>query len=86
MHEGMSKATRVTVTLDPQVAEWAKQAADQQNRSLSSVINASLRTALVHESLAKLTVDEDAERAAAYDDLNITEAAETDARRNRGAA
>ncbi|GAA5072910.1 DUF6364 family protein [Nocardia iowensis] len=82
----MSKATRVTVTLDPQVAEWAKQAADQQNRSLSSVINASLRTALVHESLAKLTVDEDAERAAAYDDLNITEAAETDARRNRGAA
>ncbi|WP_378738659.1 DUF6364 family protein [Nocardia brasiliensis] len=82
----MSKATRVTVTLDPQVAEWAKQAADQQNRSLSSVINASLRTALVHESLAKLTVDEDAERAAAYDDLTITEAAETDARRNRGAA
>lgn len=86
MHEGMSKATRVTVTLDPQVAEWAKQAADQQNRSLSSVINASLRTALVHDSLAKLAVDDAVEQAAAYDDLNVTEAAETDARRNRGAA
>ncbi|WP_194837496.1 DUF6364 family protein [Nocardia sp. XZ_19_369] len=82
----MNKATRVTVTLDPQVAEWAKQAADQQNRSLSSVINASLRTALVHDSLAKLAVDEAAEQAAAYDDLTIAEAAETDARRNRGAA
>ncbi|MFD6161610.1 DUF6364 family protein [Nocardia sp. NPDC051321] len=76
----MSKATRVTVTLDPQVAEWAKQAADQQNRSLSSVINASLRTALVHDSLAKLAVDDAAEQSAAYDDLNVTEAAETDAR------
>lgn len=76
----MSKATRVTVTLDPQVAEWAKQAADQQNRSLSSVINASLRTALVHDSLAKLAVDDAAEQAAAYDDLNVAEAAETDAR------
>lgn len=80
MHVSMSKATRVTVTLDPQVAEWAKQAADQQKRSLSAVINASLRSALVHDSLAKLAVDEEAERAAAYDDVHITEAAEADAR------
>ncbi len=86
MHMSMSKATRVTVTLDPQVAEWAKQAADRQNRSLSSVINASLRTALVHDSLAKLPVDDEAERAAAYVDVSLNEAAETHARRNRGAA
>ncbi|MGW4328210.1 hypothetical protein ACWEKR_20180 [Nocardia sp. NPDC004573] len=75
----MSRATRVTVTLDPQVAEWARQAADRQNRSLSAVINAALRTTLVHESLTALTIDEEAELAAAYDDLRLGQAAEDDA-------
>ncbi|MFD0362961.1 hypothetical protein ACFQZZ_16075 [Nocardia sp. GCM10030253] len=75
----MSKATRVTVTLDPQVAAWAEQAADRRKRSLSSVINTSLRTALVSDSLADLAVDEDAELAAAYADLDRTMAAEADA-------
>ncbi|MCP2278543.1 hypothetical protein SAMN04244553_3447 [Nocardia amikacinitolerans] len=87
MHEGMSKATRITVTLDPQVAEWAKQAAERQNRSLSSLINSSLRTALVHESLTSLPVDDEADRAAAQDELDLTESAAADARRrSRGAA
>ncbi|MEU7632308.1 DUF6364 family protein [Nocardia sp. NPDC049220] len=76
----MSKATRVTVTLDPQVAEWAREAAERQNRSLSSVINAALRTTLVHDSLTALAVDEEAEQAAAYDDMQLTQAAENDAR------
>ncbi|MEU7765555.1 DUF6364 family protein [Nocardia sp. NPDC049190] len=76
----MSKATRVTVTLDPQVAEWAREAAERQNRSLSSVINAALRTTLVHDSLTALVVDEEAEQAAAYDDVQLTQAAENDAR------
>ena len=80
MHTGMSKATRVTVTLDPQVAEWAREAAERQNRSLSSVINAALRTTLVHDSLTALAVDEEAEQAAAYDDVQLTQAAENDAR------
>ncbi|MEV6430604.1 hypothetical protein [Nocardia sp. NPDC051463] len=71
----MSKAKRVTVTLDPQVAAWAEQAADRERRSLSSVINSALRTALVHDSLAKLVVDDDAELAAAYADLDHTRAA-----------
>lgn len=79
MHTGMSKATRVTVTLDPQVAEWAREAADRQNRSLSSVINAALRTTLVHDSLTALVIDEEAELAAAYDEVALTEAAEDDA-------
>lgn len=78
MHTGMSKATRVTVTLDPQVAEWARAAADRQNRSLSAVINAALRTTLVHDSLTALTIDEEAELAAAYDDVAITQAAADD--------
>ncbi|MFF0529714.1 DUF6364 family protein [Nocardia amikacinitolerans] len=83
----MSKATRITVTLDPQVAEWAKQAAERQNRSLSSLINSSLRTALVHESLTSLPVDDEADRAAAQDELDLTESAAADARRrSRGAA
>lgn len=86
MHFGMSKAKRVTVTLDPQVAVWAEQAADRQQRSLSSVINSALRTALVHDSLAKLVVDDDAELAAAYADLDHTRAAESDDRGLRGAA
>ncbi|WP_040775922.1 hypothetical protein [Nocardia pneumoniae] len=75
----MSKATRVTVTLDPQVAEWAREAADRQNRSLSSVINAAVRTTLVHDSLTALIIDEEAELAAAYDDVTLTQAAEEDA-------
>ncbi|WP_442023451.1 DUF6364 family protein [Nocardia sp. 2YAB30] len=75
----MSKSTRVTVTLDPQVAEWARQAADRQNRSLSSVINAALRTTLVHESLTALVIDEEAELGAAYEDVQLTQAAENDA-------
>ncbi|WP_330232427.1 hypothetical protein OHA40_08000 [Nocardia sp. NBC_00508] len=75
----MSKATRVTVTLDPQVAEWAREAADRQSRSLSSVINAALRSTLVHDSLSALIIDEEAEQAAAYDDLALTQAAEDDA-------
>ncbi len=79
MHTGMSKATRVTVTLDPQVAEWAREAADRQNRSLSAVINAALRTTLVHDSLTALPIDEDAELAAAYDDVTLTQAADDDA-------
>ncbi len=87
MHEGMSKATRITVTLDPQVAEWAKQAAERQNRSLSSLINASLRSALVHDSLTSLAVDDAADLAAAHDELDLTESAAADARRrSRGAA
>ncbi len=87
MHESMSKATRITVTLDPQVAEWAKQAAERQNRSLSSLINASLRSALVHDSLTSLTVDDAADLAAAHDELDLTESAAADARRrSRGAA
>ncbi len=79
MHTGMSKATRVTVTLDPQVAEWVRQVADRQNRSLSSVINAAVRTTLVHDSLTALIIDEEAELAAAYDDVTLTQAAEDDA-------
>ncbi|MEU4342784.1 hypothetical protein AB0H00_16170 [Nocardia sp. NPDC023852] len=79
MHTSMSKAARVTVTLDPQVAAWAREAADRQNRSLSSVINAALRTTLVHESLTALVIDEEAELAAAYDDVRLTQAAERDA-------
>ncbi|WP_454199723.1 hypothetical protein [Nocardia sp. Marseille-Q1738] len=75
----MSKATRVTVTLDPQVAEWVRQVADRQNRSLSSVINAAVRTTLVHDSLTALIIDEEAELAAAYDDVTLTQAAEDDA-------
>ncbi len=79
MHTGVSKATRVTVTLDPQVAEWAREAADRQNRSLSAVINTALRTALVHDSLTALAIDEEAELAAAYDDVTLTQVAEDDA-------
>ncbi|WP_067475453.1 hypothetical protein [Nocardia amamiensis] len=75
----MSKATRVTVTLDPQVAEWVREAADRQNRSLSSVINAAVRTTIVHDSLTALIIDEEAELAAAYDDVTLTKAAEDDA-------
>ncbi|MBF6300640.1 hypothetical protein [Nocardia amamiensis] len=75
----MSKATRVTVTLDPQVAEWVREAADRQNRSLSSVINAAVRTTIVHDSLTSLIIDEEAELAAAYDDVTLTQAAEDDA-------
>ncbi|MGQ4619625.1 hypothetical protein [Nocardia sp. R7R-8] len=74
----MSKATRVTVTLDPQVAEWAREAADRQNRSLSAVINAALRTTLVHDSLTALAVDEEAELAVAYDDVALAQAADDD--------
>ncbi|WP_327121671.1 hypothetical protein OHB12_32455 [Nocardia sp. NBC_01730] len=69
---------RVTVTLDPQVAEWARESADRQNRSLSSVINAALRTTLVHDSLTALVIEEEAELAAAYDDVRLTQAAEND--------
>ncbi len=79
MHTNMSKATRVTVTLDPQVAEWARDVADRQNRSLSAVINAALRTTLVHDSLTALAIDDEAELAAAYDDVTLTQAAEDDA-------
>ncbi len=79
MHTDVSKATRVTVTLDPQVAEWAREAADRQNRSLSAVINAALRSTLVHDSLTALTIDEEAELAAAYDDVTLTQVAEDDA-------
>ncbi|WP_312884488.1 hypothetical protein [Nocardia barduliensis] len=69
----------MTVTLDPQVAEWAREAADRQNRSLSAVINAALRSTLVHDSLTALTIDEEAELAAAYDDVTLTQVAEDDA-------
>ncbi|QIS13117.1 hypothetical protein [Nocardia arthritidis] len=83
----MSKAARVTVTLDPQVAEWARQAAQRQNRSLSALVNAAVRTALVQDSLARLVIDEEAERAAAYAELRAMAAAEEDDRRHpRGAA
>ncbi|MEU2038071.1 hypothetical protein [Nocardia niwae] len=69
----------MTVTLDPQVAEWAREAAERQNRSLSSVINAALRTTLVHDSLTDLTIDEEADLTAAYDDVRLGQIAEVDA-------
>ncbi|WP_040795057.1 hypothetical protein [Nocardia higoensis] len=83
----MSKAAQVTVTLDPQVAAWARAAAERQDRSLSEVVNAALRTALVHDSLSELPVDEEAEQAAARAEVDIAEQAAADARRrSRGAA
>lgn len=87
MHRDMSKAARVSVTLDPQVAAWAQAAAERQDRSLSDVVNAALRTALVQDSLSELPVDEEAEQAAARVEVDIAEQAAVDARRrSRGAA
>src|SRR5690606_5294973 len=84
---GMSEAAHVTVTLDPQVAAWARAAAERQDRSLSEVVNAALRTAFVRDSLSELPVDEEAEQAAARADVDIAEQAAADARRrSRGAA
>ncbi|MFQ6396773.1 hypothetical protein ACLMAJ_25325 [Nocardia sp. KC 131] len=77
---------RVTITLDSQVAAWAEQASDRQHRSLSSVINSSLRTALVHDSVATLAIDDAAELAAAYADLDHIMAAEADDRGPHDAA
>ncbi|MFR9751576.1 hypothetical protein ACL02S_11120 [Nocardia sp. 004] len=68
----------MTITLDPQVAQWAREVADHRQRSVSSVINAALRTALVHDSLSALIIDEQAELAAAYEDITLTQAAEDD--------
>ncbi|HLS78706.1 MAG TPA: hypothetical protein VK083_18145 [Nocardia sp.] len=83
----MSEAAHVTVTLDPQVAAWARAAAERQDRSLSEVVNAALRTAFVRDSLSELPVDEEAEQAAARADVDIAEQAAADARRrSRGAA
>jgi len=83
----MSKAAHVTVTLDPQVAAWARAAAERQERSLSEVVNTALRTALVQDSLSELPVDEEAEQAAAHAEVDIAESAAVDARRrSRGAA
>ncbi|MGQ4596529.1 hypothetical protein [Nocardia sp. R6R-6] len=69
----------MTVTLDPQVAEWAREVADRRHRSLSSVINAAVRTTLVQDSLTALIIDGEAELAAAYDDVTLVQAAEDDA-------
>src|SRR5690606_16499561 len=62
-------------------------AAERQDRSLSEVVNAALRTALVQDSLFELPVDEEAEQAAARVEVDLAEQAAADARRRpRGAA
>ncbi len=87
MHSVMSEAARVTVTLDPRIAAWAREAAARHHRSLDAFVAAAVRTAVVCESLTDLPVDEDAERAAAHDELDLLDSAAADARRrSRGDA
>lgn len=82
MHESMSKS-RITVTLDPAVAQWVEAESQQRGQSVSAVINRHLRSSIVSASLAGLVQLDESDAAAA--DLAYLEAAEAEDARRRAA-